>query len=123
MILNENIKFFLTVAECCSFTEAAKKLFVSHTALIKRMNRLEMEVGFDLFIRTKHGTILTPAGKELYHRCKEIEVMAERAIEESRQANDTLRIGVLEEYGSNFLRNILTSYHTRYPQVRLKEIE
>ncbi|NRT35795.1 LysR family transcriptional regulator [Clostridium beijerinckii] len=61
--MNEQLNAFIQVAESGSFSKAAKKLFVSPTAVMKQINSLEKEVGVPLFIRTNHGVELTDAGK------------------------------------------------------------
>lgn len=52
---SEQLKSFICVADCGSFSKAAEKLFVSSTAVMKQMNMLEKELGIKLFIRTNHG--------------------------------------------------------------------
>lgn len=47
------IKYFVTVAECLSFTEAAKCLFITQPALSRQINAMEEELGTRLFIREK----------------------------------------------------------------------
>mgnify|MGYP000187079773 FL=1 len=48
------IKYFVTVAECLSFTEAAKCLFITQPALSRQINAMEEELGTRLFIREKN---------------------------------------------------------------------
>ena len=38
------IKYFLTVAECLSFTEAAKRLFITQPALSRQIGAMEEEL-------------------------------------------------------------------------------
>ena len=44
-MLDEGIKVFLTVAQTRSFNQAAVKLFISPTAVMKRINQLENQIG------------------------------------------------------------------------------
>lgn len=58
------LKTFLEVAATGSFVNAAERLFVTQSAVSLRVQRLEDQLGKSLFIRSKTGTELTPAGKE-----------------------------------------------------------
>ena len=55
----QKIKYFLTAAESKSFSEAARKCFVSPQALTKQITLLEEELGVTLFIRSKKNIVLT----------------------------------------------------------------
>ena len=59
---------FLAVAECSSFTEAAKRLFVSHSTTSRAVSALEQELGVSLFRRHSRSVVLTPAGEVLAER-------------------------------------------------------
>ena len=55
---------FLTVVAAGSFVEAARRLYVTQSTVSSRMQRLEAELGAELFVRNKAGTTLTPAGRQ-----------------------------------------------------------
>ncbi|MDO5133278.1 MAG: LysR family transcriptional regulator, partial [Eubacteriales bacterium] len=44
---------FIIVAETGSFTKAAEKLYITHTAVRKQINQLEANLGVNLFDRSK----------------------------------------------------------------------
>ncbi|MBO4312955.1 MAG: LysR family transcriptional regulator [Desulfovibrio sp.] len=69
---NRHLDSFIKVADCGSFSKAAKPLFVSANALIKRINLLEAELGVALFKRTSHGVSLTEAGRSVYRDARRI---------------------------------------------------
>ena len=60
------IEYFIRVAETLNFSEAAKKLHISHQALSKQIQILEQEVGASLLERTTARVILTEIGRKLY---------------------------------------------------------
>ncbi len=88
---------FQTVAEEGSFTKAAEKLYVSHTAVIKQINLLETRLDVKLFDRRKRGVKLTSAGQVLYAEAMQLVKTSEQAIERVRAAHraeqKTLRVG------------------------------
>ncbi|KIN61138.1 putative HTH-type transcriptional regulator, lysR family [Sulfitobacter noctilucae] len=58
------IKTFVEVANTGSFVAACDRLFVTQSAVSLRIQRLEDALGQALFIRSKAGAILTPAGEQ-----------------------------------------------------------
>lgn len=57
------LEYFMVVAQELSFSNAAKKLFVTQPALSRSISSLESELGVALFIRRHPALSLTPAGK------------------------------------------------------------
>ena len=57
---------FLTVAETLNFSQAAKQLYLSQAAVSQQIQSLEKELGFPLFVRTRHQVELTEAGRYFY---------------------------------------------------------
>lgn len=58
------IRMFLVVAEKKSFSEAARELFVSHSAVSRGIGELESSLGIKLFERSNTGVMLTKNGKQ-----------------------------------------------------------
>ena len=58
------LRTFLEVAASGSFVSASERLFVTQSAVSLRVQRLEDQLGRELFTRSKSGAVLTPAGKE-----------------------------------------------------------
>lgn len=48
-----NIKYFITTAECLSFSKAAEQLFITQPALSRQIIAMEKELNVLLFIRHK----------------------------------------------------------------------
>jgi DNA-binding transcriptional LysR family regulator len=57
------VRTFLEVLTAGNFQNAAKRLFVTQSAVSLRIKRLEEELGRELFERNKTGAELTPAGE------------------------------------------------------------
>ena len=91
------LKVFLCVADCGSFSKAAEKLFVSSTAVMKQMNQLEAHLGLQLLNRTNHGVRLTAAGETVYQDAKYMIDYSEKALQRAREiqtrTESTLRVG------------------------------
>ena len=67
---NYQLDTFICVAEAGSFNNAAEKLYISPTAVIKQINLLEKRLDLKLFIITHRGLILTESGKSLLKDAK-----------------------------------------------------
>lgn len=76
------IKYFLSVARCMNFSQAAEENNISQSSFSKAIIRLERELGIRLIDRTRHPIILTEAGKAFYDRMCEMEPMYYAAMEE-----------------------------------------
>ena len=62
------LKYFITAAECLNFTEAAKQHYISQTAITQHMQALEEDLEVKLFDRQKRKVSLTPAGQVFFNR-------------------------------------------------------
>lgn len=74
---NHRLDTFLKAAELGSFSEAARWLYISPSAVIQQIGALENELGVRLFERTSRGVRLTRAGEVL-------RLHAQRMIDEER---------------------------------------
>lgn len=57
-----DLEVFLSVADALSFSEAARRLYISQSAVSQNIRKIEDELGFTLFLRTKHSVQLTEQG-------------------------------------------------------------
>lgn len=58
-----DITNFVEACTCTTIMEAARKLEISQPALSESLKRLEMDLGFVVFYRSRLGILLTPSGK------------------------------------------------------------
>ena len=65
-MLNKKIEYFVTLAECLSFTQAAAVHSVSQTAISQYIASLEGKLQVRLFNRNAHSVSLTDAGQQIY---------------------------------------------------------
>lgn len=62
--------YFVAIAEEGSFQQAALRLHLSQPTLSRQIKVLESRFGVSLFLRSKTGTSLTPAGNAFLHRAR-----------------------------------------------------
>lgn len=71
-MINKKIVYFITLAECLNFTQAAAKHNVSQTAISQYIAGLEDRLEVKLFKRSPHAVTLTEAGHYFYKQVKDI---------------------------------------------------
>lgn len=86
---NPLLDMFVAVADCGSFTKAAEHLYISSTAVMKRMNALENHLDLKLLDRTPAGVKLTPAGEVIYHDAKFMMDYSQKSIASANAAIHT----------------------------------
>ena len=79
------LQTFLRVSEYGSFTRAGEQSFISGTAVMKQINRLEIELNLKLFDRTATGVQLTPQGKKFKPYVQQVLDLLNTAVEETRR--------------------------------------
>ncbi len=118
------LKYFVTVAECLSFTEAARCLFITQPALSRQISAMEEELGTRLILREHKKLRLTPGGLLLYQRFREILDAYSQAVADAKTANlgyeGSLRIGFLDVYDiSELFPEVLHTFREQYPKISL----
>lgn len=94
---DHRLKIFITVAECGSFSKAAKELYITQPAVTKQIISLEKYLGFQLFKRNHTGVVLTEAGAAFYEEARKIIQYSTTAVSRARDIAATnkkvIRIG------------------------------
>ncbi len=122
----EQYKVFCSVATSGSFSEAAKQLYITQSAVSQQIRSLEEEMGVLLFIRGRKGAKLTSQGELLFGYTK-------RAMEELKNAEElflrmksldegSLRIGAGDTLTRYFLLDTLSQFHHTYPGIKIEII-
>ena len=62
----KQLRSFVTVADCGSFTQAAVRLYTSQPTVSAHIRQLEDELHETLFLRTTKSLAITARGQELY---------------------------------------------------------
>lgn len=68
----QQLKYALTIADCGSMNEAAKRLFLSQPSLSENMKELETEIGLQIFLRSNRGIVITPEGEEFLGYARQV---------------------------------------------------
>jgi DNA-binding transcriptional LysR family regulator len=115
---------FLNVVETRNFSETARALGVSTSAVSATVLRLEQKLGARLLNRTTRRVSATPEGIEFYQRCKPIVAELEQAeisvTRSGSQPSGSLRIGMPSGLGRSWVIPRLPDFVRAYPSVSLE---
>ncbi|GAA2470367.1 LysR family transcriptional regulator [Streptomyces longisporus] len=109
------LTYFVTVAEELHFGRAAERLHIVQSAVSMQIQRLERELGAELFDRTPRRVRLTAAGERLLPEAREVLAAADRA-RAAVAPPPGLRIGTSTGLGTH-LDRVLTAFARRAPDV------
>ncbi|MBP2645145.1 MAG: transcriptional regulator AlsR family [Firmicutes bacterium] len=118
------LDYFISVAECLNFTQAAKHHFITQTAMSQHIRALESKLGFELFVRNNRSVQLTPAGQIFFQETKRMIAIFDEAIEKARHAASgiagNLRIGFIDlPNKKRVLPALIQKFHRKYPSIAL----
>ncbi len=117
------VRYFVVVAETLNFRRAAVQLQVSQPTLTHQILALEAALGLELFERSRAGTTLTPAGRELLPNARrtleEVQELVDHAAALSHGPGGVYRLGVTATLGPYLLPHVLPAIHRRYSALKL----
>jgi DNA-binding transcriptional LysR family regulator len=118
------IQYFLKIVECNSFTKAASYFRLTQPTISKSIAAMELMLGIMLFIREKNGIRLTPAGRYLYEKWRNIASLVEATVEEAhviqKGYNRNLSIGGLDSHRPEiFMLPIVESFQEKYQNISI----
>jgi DNA-binding transcriptional LysR family regulator len=118
----DQLRTFCTIAECGSFTEAARRVHKTQPAVSVQIKRLEERLGFAMLARDARGATLTSAGELLYARARRmLQINAEIVdLFVDRPPAGRIRFGVPNDYAAKMLPAVLPGFNRRYPAIAVE---
>lgn len=108
------LKTFFIFGKVCSFTETARLMHISQSAISHSIKKLEISIGAILVERKAKKLTLTRAGKELFKSCEnifyEIEKAQENMAQLRTQSVSEVFIGSPVEFGTTILINHMKEF-------------
>jgi len=125
MTFNE-LRYIVAVAQEKSFGRAAQRCFVSQPALSVAIQKLEEELGTQLFERGKTEVTVTPVGERIVEQAQKVLEEAARIRDIAQAGRNQLvgpfRLGVIYTVAPYLLPDLIPALNERAPQMPL-EIE
>lgn len=117
------LRSFLAVAECGSFSGAAQLLGVTQPALSRQICLLEQALSQRLFHRNGRGAALNAAGRVFMGHARAILAgieEAQREVSALREApQGEVRIGLSPSTSATLLRHLIASVASDYPRIKI----
>jgi DNA-binding transcriptional LysR family regulator len=121
------LRYALAVATHRHFTKAAASVPVAQPALSHQIKLLELELGIELFERSRGGVRLTEAGEIFIARARRALTEVDAARDEIAALNGLTRgrlvLGAMQALGGLDLPRLLATFHAAHPgiEVSLRE--
>jgi DNA-binding transcriptional LysR family regulator len=113
-----DLHVFLICAEHRSFRRAAEALGLTNTTLMRRMDRLEHQLGTKLFVRHQSGLLLSDAGKGILDDVKDMERLSFNVFRTAARAASVptglVRVAVTEGPGTYWVLPRLIDFQNTY---------
>lgn len=117
------LRHLIAVADSGSFSRSAETLFLTQPALSRSIRALEDELGQPLFDRVGRRNELTPFGREVLQRARQLVFDADELGASGRQMRDgeagRLRVGLGSGPGALLMTPLLQHMASRHPKVQV----
>jgi DNA-binding transcriptional LysR family regulator len=117
------LEMFVAVAEQGGFCKAAAKLYVSQSAISRKVGLLEHELGQKLFLRLGSGTILTGVGEAVLRQSRiifrQINITKMEIFEIGQLQRGELRIGASMSACAYILPPVFKLFREAFPLIEL----
>lgn len=119
-----DLAVFVRVVDTQGFSAAARAMGLTKSAVSKRINRLEKQLGLRLLQRTTRAMSLTEAGRVLYERAAQgvalLDESARLAAGLVEAPRGTLRVTASVTFGKRCLAPLIPEFLARYPEIELQ---
>ena len=121
------LQAFVAIAEQGSFQKAAETLYITQTALSRRLQNLEALLEVKLVERTTRSVALTVLGAEFLPNARRLLADLSNALVEIQKTGRAQRgdvaIACVPTVGVQYLPHIIRDYSARYPENRIKILD
>lgn len=115
----DQLQSFCAIADCGSFTEAARRLNKTQSAVSMQIKRLEERLGHPLLTRDGRSVALTEHGEQVYARARRMLRLNAEIMDLFAEGDlkGSIRFGVPDDYAVRLLPVILSSFQRTHPKI------
>lgn len=121
------LEYFQTTCRLNSISKAAEKLHVAQPSVSIAIQKLEEELGVQLFLRTQRQIALTAEGQIFLQRANAILAQIGDSINEMKdlrsQPKGSIKIGIPPMIGMFLFPQIFAKFRKHYPHIELTAVE
>ncbi len=118
-----DLNYFLEIATTLNLSRAAERLGVSQPSMTLSLKRLEESVGTPVFLRSKKGVSLTPAGRALLTKVRSLlqdwDQIQAKAVSSHRELRGVFNVGCHPSVALYTLPQALSEIIPEYPELEL----
>ena len=111
----KQLRSFVTVADCGSFTQAAVRLYTSQPTVSAHIRQLEDELHETLFLRTTKSLAITARGQEMYDFAVHVLELQDQLLDAWAQDEHTIRLGASTIPSAYILPEVLPPFRAQHP--------
>ncbi|MFT6105916.1 MAG: LysR family hydrogen peroxide-inducible transcriptional activator [Rickettsiales bacterium] len=117
-----DFEYLIAVSELKNFSRAAEKCFISQPALSQQVKKIEDQLGFNIFERSKKSIITTSNGQKVIKHAKSI-ISYYTQIKEIGNEQINIKIGLIPTICPYLLPLIVDKLHQEFPEIRFYFLE
>jgi len=121
------LRYFVKIAGCGSFSRAAAELNVAQPALSQHVANIEQELGVKLLARSTRGVTLTECGETLLGHAeailRQVDNAARAVRSQARSPSGTVSVGLPSSASLVMAVPLLMEAERRFPEIAVKVIE
>lgn len=118
-----HLKFFCDAVILCSVSEAAKKNFVTQSAISQGIAKLEKVIGVQLVTHSRSSFQLTEEGRIVFEQAGEVfktlQTLQDKIQESKEEITGELHFTCTNSLGMSFIARAYKAMRERYPKVNL----
>lgn len=118
-----DFELLIRLDETRNITQAAAALFTTQSAISKRIQVMERELGTQLLLRNRKGVSFTPQGElalDYAHKIYDSTLHMRAALGAKQgEVRGTLNLGVSVNFAQFSLPQVIQSYRSHYPEVNI----
>lgn len=117
-------EYILAIKKYGNISEAAKRVFVTPSALNQQLSKLESELGTQLFVRSRRCFIPTEAGEVYLDFAQKTVDLWQATSSELQDITNcevgSYSIGLTVDHGNEVFTNIYPEFYKRYPKIQMR---
>jgi DNA-binding transcriptional LysR family regulator len=118
------LEVFQAIVKTGNMSAAAKLISITPSAVSKAIAHAELQLGYRLFERSKHGLTLTSSGRVLQQEAQAVYERLDLLRQTSRNLRHTVKgrllIGAIPSICHEFMPRVLHKYSQLYPDVEIE---
>ncbi len=117
----DQLQSFCAIADCGSFTGAARRVNKTQSAVSMQIKRLEERLGHVLLLRDGRRVTLTQHGEALYSRARKMLKINAEIMDafSDTDLSGVIRFGVPDDYAVKLLPLMLANFQRAHPRIML----